>query len=76
MLTGQGKYYYADGQYSEGNYVNGQLHGEGKFYYGNGSMFEGKFEGGLKRAEGTMIQKDGKKNRAVIIDGLATFPDS
>ena len=47
-----------NGDYYDGEFVNGKKEGEGKLIYANGNQYEGTFLGGLPNGKGKLIQTD------------------
>ena len=47
-----------NGDYYDGEFVNGKREGEGKLIYANGNHYEGTFLGGLPNGRGKLIQTD------------------
>ncbi len=70
-LTGQGTYYYGTGLKYEGDVRAGQPQGKGVFWFLDGTRFEGSFEGGLARARGEIVNREGSRTAAEIVDGSA-----
>ncbi len=84
IYHGKGKYFYDDGAFEEGDFVNGALNGKGKYFYGDGRFEEGDFVNGelingisyniegLKEYEG--IFKDGNiLNGISYVDGVKVY---
>ena len=47
-----------NGEYYDGEFVNGKKEGEGKLIYANGNQYEGTFLGGVPNGKGKLIQTD------------------
>ena len=50
----------SNGDYYDGEFVNGKKEGEGKLIYLNGNEYEGSFAGGYQNGKGKIIQIDGE----------------
>ena len=48
----------SNGDYYDGEFVNGKKEGEGKLIYSNGNRYEGTFLGGFPNGKGKIIQTD------------------
>ena len=70
-LTGTGTYFYGTGLRYEGEMRAGQPQGKGVFWFLDGSRFEGAFDGGLARAKGEIVDREGNRVPAEIVDGNA-----
>jgi len=57
-MNGKGKITYNNGEFYEGNFLNGLYHGEGIYYWPNGSIFRGAYKKGKKQGFG-MLTMDG-----------------
>lgn len=67
-LTGNGAFSYTNGSRYEGDFVNGNPKGKGEFQFSDGSTFIGIFEDGTRKASGVLIEKNGTKTDADMID--------
>ena len=50
---------YNNGDYYEGNFLNGKKNGVGKYIYHNGDVYEGSWLNDMKHGEGTYRQATG-----------------
>ncbi len=59
--SGDGTFYFKDGDVYQGNFENNKRNGYGMFLFANGDKFMGNFKDGLKEGYGTHIWKNGSK---------------
>ena len=59
-ITGNGTYYYSNGDRYEGEFKDGKRHGKGSVYYVDGQRYEGDFKNDEKDGNGRFFQTDGR----------------
>jgi hypothetical protein len=57
--TGQGTYFWKDGQRFNGEFKEGKINGQGTLTYINGDSYEGNFKNGIKEGKGKMVYSTG-----------------
>jgi hypothetical protein len=57
-IEGRGKFYFNDGSYAEGYWVNGKLNGRGGYFSSNGHYYIGGWTEGKKHGEGKIVSQD------------------
>ena len=58
-FDGQGTYFYEDGTYEKGKWVQGRREGYGITNYSNGHVYEGEIKNNLRDGSGTMTYSNG-----------------
>ena len=60
LRTGQGTYYYPNGDRYVGQFAYDQPHGKGIYYFADGDRFIGNFRNGKRTGPGTLFNADGE----------------
>lgn len=71
-ISGWGKYYYGNGGYYEGYFMNSKEHGQGTLVFSSGAKYIGQFLDGKKHGRGTYYYTNGDINEGTFIDGQFT----
>ena len=69
-MEGNGKFYFDDGEYYIGQFLNGLRHGNGTLYYRNGNVqYEGEFINDKAEGDGRFIDEEGNQYIGKFLDG-------
>jgi hypothetical protein len=77
VVTGRGKYYWANGDWYEGEFKDGHRDGMGTQYFGCSGRYQGSFRNGTMDGTGTFYLANGNRYEGDVhngaMDGIGTF---
>lgn len=71
---GQGRYWFANGDFYEGDFVRGAIHGQGLYYFASGARYRGGFQDGHMAGEGQLELPDGRVYEGIFQAGRLHGP--